>query len=70
MKCKTLQHIELGFSITTFEESVFFECKLLCKVKIPHSVTSIGDNAFQKCSSLKEIIFSIFYGQNKKTHFF
>ena len=44
------------YSVTSIENSAFYNCSSLTSVTIPNSVTSIGERAFYACSSLTSVI--------------
>ncbi len=50
-----LTSITIPNSVTSIEESTFYECKSLISIIIPYSVKSIEDKAFYRCESLESI---------------
>ncbi len=46
---------EVEYSVTSIEESAFYNCYGLTAVTIPNSVTSIGNYAFNRCSGLTSV---------------
>jgi len=51
----SIKKIEIGNSVTTIANRVFYYCSSLSSITIPNTITSIGDSAFSNCISLSSI---------------
>ena len=50
-----IRKVEIGSSVTSIEDNVFYNCYALSSITIPNSVTSIKDYAFYDCYALSSI---------------
>jgi hypothetical protein len=53
--CKTTM---IPSTVTSIEESAFYNCTTLTNITIPSSVTEIGSYAFYNCNSLEDLVIS------------
>ena len=51
-----VENVIISDSVTSIDNSTFYNCSNLTSITIPNSVTDIDDYAFYKCSSLTSII--------------
>ena len=42
-------------TVTTIEDSAFYNCNTLTSIQLPNSLTSIGNSAFERCENLESI---------------
>lgn len=53
--CSSLKSVKIPSTITTIEDSAFYNCKKLTNISFPNGLKTIGEYAFWYCTSLKTV---------------
>lgn len=53
---KSLEEVQLPFTLTRIEASAFYGCPKLKTIVFPDSLEYIGNSAFKNCTSLKKVV--------------